>query len=295
MAAIIENKNTPAFKKFKYNPPTSPAELIDCTNFILDFKNRKCLNVGLDPTKHFEVVVQILTPSRYVNISGEFLTRIFSLMGNILSFILNEPVKYKRNIFLDTDSTSLSSMVYRGESVLVIESKFQDGCRVLLSRSDLISLQYLEWSIFEAVSRKTAIIRPMVVQQFEQMCNYFKNEFKRVENVEEMATTIKNVHDDLISSHIPKCSQNFVSQLKIYAAKQLAEQCVMKKEADVNIGYDDSYNIIPSVQSPHYSTQSPPRQSTKEYLEKFAVDQNDGPSYFDFQYANDSAVSEIHW
>jgi hypothetical protein len=40
------------------------------------------------------------------------------------------------------------------------------------------------------------------MQQFDEMCDYFK----RVENVEEMAIKIKNVHGHLIFSHISKNS-----------------------------------------------------------------------------------------
>jgi hypothetical protein len=154
MAAVYKKKN------FIYVPPTPPAELIDCNNFILDFTGRKFLNVGLDPTDEFNTVVQIITPSRYINMPADFLRRIFSLMGNILSFILDQPQKYKRNLFLETEIISLSSMVYQGENMLVIESKTQAGCRVLLNKADLMKLQYLEWSIQETVVRKSTIIRP---------------------------------------------------------------------------------------------------------------------------------------
>jgi len=65
---------------------------------------------------------------------------LLSLMGNILSFILDLPKKYKRNLFLETEIISLSSMVYQGENMLVIESKTQAGCRVLLNHIHLMKL-----------------------------------------------------------------------------------------------------------------------------------------------------------
>lgn len=81
-------------------------------------------------------------------------------MGNIFSFILDQPQKYKRKLFLETEIVSLPSMVYQGKTMLVNESKTQAGCRVLLNRADLIKLQYLEWCIVETVVRKSTIIRP---------------------------------------------------------------------------------------------------------------------------------------
>jgi len=104
------------------------ADLIDCSNFILDFTVRKFLNVGLDPADEFNTIVQVITPLRFVNVPFDFLRRIFSLLGNILSFILDLPQKYKRNLFLETEIISLSSMVYKGENMLVVESKTQAEC-----------------------------------------------------------------------------------------------------------------------------------------------------------------------
>ncbi|KAF0696172.1 Uncharacterized protein FWK35_00037222 [Aphis craccivora] len=103
-----------------------PAKLIDCRNFYLDFSSRKLLNIGLDPTDKFNTVIHIITPSRFVNISADFL------------------------------KLTISSILNQGENVLVIESKIQDGCRIriLLNRSDLLKLQDLEWSIFETIERK---------------------------------------------------------------------------------------------------------------------------------------------
>jgi len=214
-------------KNFTYVPPTPPADLIDCSNFTLDFTGRKFLNVGLDPTDEFNTVVQIITPSRYINMPADFLRRIFSLMGNILSFILDQPQKYKRNLFLETEIILLSSMVYSGENVLVIESKTQAGCRVLLNRTDLMKLQYLEWCIFETVTRKSTITQPLVLKQFETMGNYLDQEFIKVDSPpktpEEMIVFIKNLNDDKIIGSTPKEDMNFISQLKMYASSQLAE------------------------------------------------------------------------
>ena len=63
-------------------------------------------------------------------------------------------------------------MAYHGQNILVIESKFKDGCRVLLNGEDLLTLQNIEWSIFEAVVRKFNIIRPMILHQVDQMSTH---------------------------------------------------------------------------------------------------------------------------
>jgi len=214
-------------KNFTYVPPAPPANLIESTSYTIDFTNRKFLNIGLDPTDKFNTIVQVITPSRYVNISPDFLRRIFSLMGNILSFVLEQPEKYKRTLFLETEFNKLSSMVYRGENVLVIESKNHEGCRILLNRSDLIRLQYLEWSIFETVVRKSAIIQPAVLKQFDMFLTYIDGESTKSNSPPktpyEMISFIENLHDDIVLSDMQKNEANLISQLKMFASTQLAE------------------------------------------------------------------------
>jgi len=92
MAGSISNmKKINNQKSFTYVPPTPPAVLIDCNNFILDFADRKFLNVEFDSEGNFNIVIHIIIPSHYVNIYEGFLRLTFSLMGNILSFILDVP------------------------------------------------------------------------------------------------------------------------------------------------------------------------------------------------------------
>jgi len=132
---------------------------MDSTNFTLHFNNRKFIHIGIDPTDKFNVRVHIITSSRYVNISPDLLRRVFSMMGHIiLSFILNQTVKYKRTTFLESDNLKLSSMVYSGENVLVIETNNQEGCRVLLKRADLLQMQELEWCIFDSINQNVQLL-----------------------------------------------------------------------------------------------------------------------------------------
>ncbi|KAF0763465.1 Uncharacterized protein FWK35_00008144 [Aphis craccivora] len=172
MAVVYKKKN------FTYVPSTPPAELIDSTSYILDLVARKFLNVELDPTDEFNAITHI------------------SLTVNILSFILDTPEKYKRNLFLETDNISLSRMVYQGENVLVVASKTKAGCR------------YLEWCIFETVVRKSTIIRPVVIKQFEIISNHLDQEFTNVKSPpktnKEMIIFIKNLIDDKILAPLLK-------------------------------------------------------------------------------------------
>ncbi|XP_022164129.1 uncharacterized protein LOC111029436 [Myzus persicae] len=253
-AALYKNKT------FTYLPPAPPADLIDCSNFILDFTGRKFLNVGLDLADEFNTIVQVITPSRYVNMPPDFLRRIFSLMGNILSFILDLPQKYKRNLFLETEIISLSSKLYKGENMLVIESKTQDGCRVLLNRADLMKLQYLEWCIFETVVRKSTIIRPVVIKQFDMFLNYIDIESAKVDSPpktpEEMVTFIKNISDESVFSKIPKNDVNFISQLKMHASSQLAERWAQRLSGKMSPELFTESEVR-FISPPQYSSISP--------------------------------------
>ncbi|XP_060874784.1 uncharacterized protein LOC132948372 [Metopolophium dirhodum] len=246
-------------KKFTYVPPTPPAELIDCNNFILDFPDRKFLNVGLDSEDNFNIAIHIITPSRYVSIYDGFLRRTLSMMGNILSFILDVPQKCRKQIFLEDEFTVISNMVYQGENVLVIESKKKEGCRVLLDRKNLLKLQYLEESIFETVTRKTNIIRPIVLNQFAMIGNYIDREFTKVEKPpktnEEMVIFIKNLRNDLITTNL---DLNYVSQLKMFATSQLAEQWAQRWSGEMS----PELFVEPEVQvkPTRYSSMSPYHQ-----------------------------------
>lgn len=219
---------------FKYVAPTPPNQLIDSSVFILDFAERKFIHVGIDPVNQFNVMVHIITPSRYISINTDFLRRIFSIMGNILSFILDSPQTMK-TVFLNTDEVILTNMIYRGENMLVIESKIQDGCRVLLNRKDLMTIQYIEWSLYETVVRKTKIIVPLVSQQFKQMSSYLKSCIKPGKSMtkEEITNFIKSVNDELITNNISKYEHNYVSQIKLSAVEQLSISVLTNDELKV--------------------------------------------------------------
>jgi len=62
--------NVAIYKKtFTYILSTPPSELIDFTNYTLNFVKRKFIHIEIDPSDMFRAVVHIITPSHYVNIS----------------------------------------------------------------------------------------------------------------------------------------------------------------------------------------------------------------------------------
>jgi len=211
-------------KAFTYVPPSPPAELIESTSYTIDFTARKFIIAGIDPTDQLQTVVILLTSSRYVKISIDFLRRIFSLMGNVLSFILDTPQNYKRTTFLETDAYKISSMVYNGSNVLVIESKTEDGCRVLLSRSDLIKLQELEWCITASIKEKEEKIKPEIIKQISDYCEYLMEKCLQSDsppnNLREMEIFIRNV-EVRQSKKTPN-----LGQIKMFATAHLAKLCM---------------------------------------------------------------------
>lgn len=222
--SIADNAEIYKKKMYTYVPPSSPAGLIDSTSYTLDFTTRKFVLVGIDPTDAFQTVIHILTSSRHVKLTTDFLKRIFSLMGNVLSFIQEIPKSYKRNIFLETEFFKLSSMVYVGANVLVIESKTEDGCRVLLNRTDLIQLQNFEWSISASIGEKDIFIKPKIMKQMKEYSEYLIGKILQVDsppkNVQEMQIFINN-------QEVKQTSENrFLSQIKMFAPTQLAELCM---------------------------------------------------------------------
>lgn len=93
--------NTRLYKKtFTYVPPSPPDELIESTSYTLDFASRKFVHIGINPVEKCQVVIHLLTSSRHVKIAPAFLRRIFSLMENILSFILDIPLSNKRTMYI---------------------------------------------------------------------------------------------------------------------------------------------------------------------------------------------------
>ena len=153
-------------------------------------------------------------------------------MGNILSFILDYPIKFKKINFLESDTIFLTNMVYRGDNMLVLEQKTEEECSVLLSREDLLTLQDLLWVIFESITRKSLVVRPLLLDQFEKMVRFIQNKITKREltKYEEIKQFIKRLYNEEILDNLSKSTQGFVNQLKIFICDQLAKQCHTEKE-----------------------------------------------------------------
>ena len=231
MVALID-ENSNAHKRFKYIAPTPPTSLIDNTCFTIDFVDRKFIHIGLDTSNNFNVVIHLITASRHICITPELLQRIFSMMGNILSVILDVPTKTRSVIFLKDDFTLLTKIVYRGENNLVLESQNQTGCRVLFNRENLLSLQNLETSILNIVLRKSTFIRPIVVSQIAEIHEYLNKE--RVQG--NMPMIFDEVKKTILRSNIQSTAEpNFINQLKLMATEQVAERWYGRDEIDFKV------------------------------------------------------------
>ncbi|KAF0748053.1 Uncharacterized protein FWK35_00015528 [Aphis craccivora] len=68
------------------------------------------------------------------------------------------------------------------------------------------------------------IVRPMILQQLEQLTEYFKTDFNLDKSVtlEEVVVIVKGIHNELISKHVPKNKLSFINQIKFLATEQLA-------------------------------------------------------------------------
>jgi len=222
MAGSIQNMAALYNKKsFTYISPKSPAKLMESTSFTIDFKSHKFVHIGINPTDKFNITIQILTSSSHVNITINFLKRMFELLGHIIPLVLDK--KYKRIPFLENGEYKLNSMTFKGENVLVIESKFHIGCRVLLNGTDLIKLQNFYCAICETIERKGVYTRDFILKQVKEVGEYLDKKLTQVDsppkNVDEMRIFIKNVKfDKVITSRL-----NLANQLKICASTQLAK------------------------------------------------------------------------
>ncbi|KAF0749609.1 Uncharacterized protein FWK35_00019100 [Aphis craccivora] len=70
-----------------------------------------------------------------------------------------------------------------------------------------------------------SVVRPMNLQQVEQLIEYLKTDFNLDKSVtlEEVVVKVKGIHNELISKHVPKNKLSFINQIKLLATEQLAK------------------------------------------------------------------------
>lgn len=233
----MDGSIAPIYKKQKYTyiPPTPPNDLIGCNSYTLDFNDRKFIQIGIDPKKSFSVMIHIITPSRYVSITSHYMKTIYTLMGDILSSVMEKP-ENTQTTFLSDTNLSLTKMVYKDENVLVIESQAVNGCRILLNRRDLMKLAELEYIVHECVEKHLAITTENVYQQIEMIIKYYMGCFFPTKETSrtELLRCIMEVSCITITSAIePMSEPNYISEIKRFAAEELADVW-MKKIIDRN-------------------------------------------------------------
>lgn len=203
----------------------SPSRLMDPTFFTINFFERKFLSIGLDPADNFNVTVRIITPSSYLNITPKTLQRIFTMTNDIPSTLLHARLKTKTSECLVDDTVLLSKITRRGETKLLFQSTFNSD-KVLLIPEDLIALQHMERSTLDNILLKTRVIRPVVLRQLEQIAVYLKSNFSSSDTIEDKISVIRDVLHELLMSLFPDEKICFVSQLKLFADRQIAEKWV---------------------------------------------------------------------
>lgn len=57
--SFLIDVNFTTYKKFKFIPPATHTELIDCTSNFLNFNDRKFIQNGLDPLDYFYMKIYL--------------------------------------------------------------------------------------------------------------------------------------------------------------------------------------------------------------------------------------------
>lgn len=115
---------------------------------------------------------------------------------------------------------------------MVIESKTQVECRILLNRADLLQLNHLEWCICQNIIQKSDT-RPIILDQIEEYCEYLDEiglkVVKAPKSVYEMEVFVTKVSpiEKSVTPHI-------VHQLHMYAVAQLAEIWDSRRKARIS-------------------------------------------------------------
>lgn len=148
-------------------------------------------------------------------------------MGYVLCYVPETYQKLKKIPFLDDESVLITNTVHRGKNMLVIRSKNIEGCRVLLTRSELLTLQDLERDIFETTSQKEMVVQPMVLRQFNQIWQITNEKAAKCEftNIADVKMFVKlMMYEEDIMENQPKSTQCFTSQLKLLVCEPIASQ-----------------------------------------------------------------------
>ncbi|XP_050521862.1 uncharacterized protein LOC126894704 [Daktulosphaira vitifoliae] len=223
-------------QRYIYIAPTSPAEMIDSSSYTIAFSDRKFLQVGLNPKEDFNVTVCIITSSRYLSISAEYLNIIYGMMDVITSFLQSPPVKVRNIVLYQNVDFNITKVLYRDTMHLVLESRMVDGCRVLLNNENINRLMDLQCTIISAISRKIKT-RLLLRHQIDRIIQYADGKWSgpkiQQSNNDEMVNFIRSLNDEEICDTIPKGDSNYISELKNLAYNEIVERWVKSWSEDM--------------------------------------------------------------
>ncbi|XP_050547315.1 uncharacterized protein LOC126908999 [Daktulosphaira vitifoliae] len=237
-------------QRYVYVAPTPPAEMIDSSSYTISFGDRKFLQLGLNPKEDFNITVYIITPSRYISMSTEFLNTIYGMMNEINIFLQSSPVRNENNILCRNECFKLSKTLYRDSVHLVLESATTEGCRVLLNKENIQILKQMECTINNGITRKLKT-RLLLSRQIDRIIQYADGKWPGLRTLQspndEMVNFIRSLNDIEIGD------SNYISELKNLA-----------------------YNVIVDRWVKSWS------EGTLQINEKEEMyDENDGPAFFD--------------
>ncbi|XP_050547584.1 uncharacterized protein LOC126909211 [Daktulosphaira vitifoliae] len=153
----------------------SKNNLINCLMYRLSTNENFFILIGVESNETFNTAVRIISPLQNVSITVDTLKCIYNSMGNILSMILSDPIKKEHVLLLEDDSTSISKSVYREKNVLLIKSRSQPRCQVILKYEHLTTLLNLECMIMDAINRQNIMNKPVIQMQYDEITEYYHN------------------------------------------------------------------------------------------------------------------------
>ncbi|XP_050520701.1 uncharacterized protein LOC126894069 [Daktulosphaira vitifoliae] len=219
-----------------YIAPTPPAEMIDSSSYTIAFSDRKFLQVGLNPKDDFNVTVCIITPSRYISMSADYLNIIYGMRDEITLFLQSPPVKGENIMVYQNVDFNITKVLYHDTVHLVLESRMVDGCRVLLNNENINRLMDLQCTINSTISRKIKT-RLLLSHQIDRIIQYADGKWSdpkiQQSNNDEIVNFIRSLNDKEICDTFPKGDSNYISELKNLAYNVIVDRWVKSWSKDM--------------------------------------------------------------
>ncbi|XP_050524343.1 uncharacterized protein LOC126895996 [Daktulosphaira vitifoliae] len=259
--------------KYKYVPPTPPDDLIDVSSFNIDFKERKFIQIGFD-SNTLQIKIHIITPWRHLSVNEGFLRRLFGYMEQLLNNVLdNKPIRAESVIINDDDEVIISKAFYKSENVLILQSRFNKDCRIILTSKNTLKLQELEFIIHETIVQKSTYSKISIQSQMEKMVNYLLKQKMDISNQDSVKKFIRKQETFSNYTNSNNNEPDFTLQIKMHASNYLANEVYKKhnenKDYDENDGpymYDYRSSPVPYENFKNHFQISPRSPSPKRKL-----------------------------